>query len=190
MKNLMKISQWLCCVLFVTSLVLSCTKENATLDGSIQGEFLKFETASEKNNKNNVLYSAWLPSQLPNSSQSSSEFFQLPLIQNKFLNLDEDLVMVYGRRNNIFTLPITMPQDAESYMVELLPGVKGTTVRLRVTSLDLGPLQDIFFRPSAKAQFRVVIVPGEKLLSFKSANSPDFEKMTYAEVAHYFNLNS
>lgn len=166
--------------------LFSCSKESASSEESVQEVYLKFKNIS--NNKDKVLYSNWLKSQFPTSSLNNTEFFNLPLIQNKFLDLDKDLVLVYGKRNNIFNLPVTIPASLESYAVELISGPMGTTTRLRVSSLDLSPLQDIFFRSTAEAQFRVIIIPGEKLLSLKSETAVNFEKMTYLELSRYFGL--
>jgi len=172
-------------ILFSLLLSVSCSKENDP-EEVVDGAFLTFKTTT--NNNSTILYSKWIPSQFPNSSQNSSEIFDLPLIKNNFFNPEKDLIIVYGKRNNIFPLPVTMPQDAESYSVELLQGINGTTTRLRVTSLLLDPLQDIFFNPNFNATFRVVIVPSEKVLSLKSADRLDFQKMTYEELASYFEL--
>ena len=172
-------------IILSSILLVSCSTESAA-EEVLDGEFLTFKTATKHNST--VLYSKWIASQFPNSSLNSSEFFNLPLIKNSLFNPQKDVIMVYGRRNTIFTLPVTMPQDAESYMVEVVAGVNGTTTRLRVTSLDLSALQDIFFRPSANAEFRVVIIPGEKLLGLKSSVFKNFEKMTYEQFTDHFEL--
>ncbi|WP_273568794.1 hypothetical protein [Maribacter halichondriae] len=167
-------------------LTLSCSKEETQPEEIEEGTFLTFET--KKKGNSTVLYSKWITSQFPNSSLNSSEIWNLPLIKNSYLDLEKDLILVYGRRNNIFPLPVTMPQDAESYIIEFIPVALGIIPRLRVTSLDLSGLQDIFFRPSAGAEFRVVIVPSEKLLPLKSGKMQDYQKMTYHELADYFNI--
>ncbi len=166
-------------------LLASCSKEGE-VEEVLDGEFLAFNTVTKGNGT--VLYSKWISSQFPNSSVNSSEFFNLPMIKNGLFNPQKDVIMVYGRRNTIFTLPVTMPQDTESYMIEILAVVNGTTVRLRVTSLDLSALQDIFFRPSANAAFRVVIIPGEKLLGLKANVSKNFEKMSYEDIVEQFDI--
>ncbi len=183
----MKFTKRFFSILFIASLMMACSKESDSLEEPLQSTYLKFAKAS--NNKDKVLYSDWLKSQFPTSSSNNTEFFNLPLIQNKFLDLDKDLMLVYGKRNSIFNLPVTIPASLESYAVELLPGPIGTTTRLRVSSLDLSQLQDIFFRSTAEAQFRVIIIPGEKLLSIKSKSLVNFEKMTYEEIATYFRIS-
>ncbi|MEM8509127.1 MAG: hypothetical protein AAF717_14945 [Bacteroidota bacterium] len=164
---------------------VSCSKEN-DVEEIPDEAFLTFKTTPEGNSS--VLYSKWIPSQFPVSSQNSSEIFDLPLIHNKFFDLEKDVILVYARRNNIFSLPVTLPLDVESYSVELLQGAKGTTTRLRVTALQLAPLQDIFFNPNFDAAFRVVIVPSEKLLPLKSKATTDFQKMTYEAFRTRFGL--
>ncbi len=188
MKTVAKSSKRFFNVLFIASLILGCSKEETPIDQTPQGTFLTFTTVSNGKQNNTVLYSKWIPSQFPNSSQNSSEVFSLPLINSKFLNLEKDVILVYGKRNNIFSLPVTMPQDAESYIVELIKVANGTSTRLRVTSLLLDPLQDIFFRPSANAEFRVVIVPGEKLFGLSSKGPSDLGKMTYREIVEHFSI--
>lgn len=176
-------------VILLSSLVLvSCSKDNSA-EEALEGTFLSFNTNTK--GSSSVLYSKWLPSQFPNSSQNSSEFFNLPLIKNSQFDPTRDAILVYGRRNNTFPLPTTLPQDAESYTIELLHGVNGTTVRIRVTSLLLDPLQDIFFNPGFNATFRVVIVPGEKLLplSLSSKTVGELQNIPYETLASQFSIN-
>jgi|GEM_PF-4332483 len=173
-------------VIFLSlTLFVSCSKENSTEEG-FDETFLTFKTSTKGNST--VLYSKWIPSQFPNSSQNSSEIFNLPLIKNGLFNPEQDVIVVYARRNNIFPLPVTMPENAESYSIELLQGVNGTTTRLRVTSLLLDPLQDIFFNPNFNSTFRIVIVPGEKLLPLKSKATAAFQKIPYEALASHFAL--
>ncbi len=168
--------------------MLSCSKEETQIQEELEAEFLQFSISSKVNGNEAVLYSDWIPSGFPNSSSNNSEIWDFPLVENSLFNPDKDLLLVYGKKGNVFTLPVTMPIDDESYIVELLPGKIGTTTRLRATSLSLGPLQDIFFRPSSKARFRIVIVPGEKLLTLKTGVFPEIQKMSYAEVSTRFNI--
>lgn len=178
------------CISFVIILffwTVSCSKDEAVEDVEEQAEFLKFKIASKTNGT--VLYSNWLKSQFPTSSLNNSEFFSLAHIQKEFFDADKDLMLVYGKRNTIFNLPVTIPASLESYSVELITSIPGVTmVRLRVSSLDLAALQNIFFRATAEAQFRVVIIPGEKLIDLNSKHSADFENMSYQELHDYFEL--
>lgn len=167
-------------------LLLACSKENITGEEAAQEVYLKFDTNSKSGST--VLYSNWIKSEFPTGSQNNSEFFSLPFIKKKFFDADKDLLFVYGKRNNIFNLPVTIAASLESYSVELMPNPFATTVRLRVSSIDLAPLQNIFFRATAESQFRVIIVPSEKLLGLKSKKTVDFEKMTYKEIAEYFGI--
>ena len=173
--------------IFVSTLSLvSCSKESSS-EETLEGTFLSFSTNTK--GSSTVLYSKWLPSQFPNSSQNSSEFFDLPLIKNSQFDPKKDAILVYGRRNNTFPLPATFPQDAESYTIELLHGINGTAIRLRVTSLLLDPLQDIFFNPGFNATFRVVIVPGEKLLPLNSKTGGKLQKIPYEALAAQFRIH-
>ncbi len=168
----------------------SCSKEESSaMDQLEESAFLQFKT-EKGNNAEIIYYTDWLKSGFPNSSTAATEIWDLPLIKEGYFNPAKDLIMVYGQRNNIFTLPVTLPQDVESYLVELIPSTNGTLTRLRVTALDLTPLQDIFFRPLAGASFRVVIIPSQKLLDLKSTYSKTFEKMTYDELEAYFGLTN
>lgn len=189
----MKTTKTLRAAIFMIIICLTaCTKnEDLEIDFIGESEFLKFNTTTNKNQSGPVLYSEWIPSGFPNSSLSGAEFFDLPLIKKDFYDIDKDIIIFYGKRNSVSQLPVTIPVSSESYMVELFPATNVTIPRIRVTSLHWATeaLQDIFFRPSLKAAFRVVIIPGEKLLSFKSNDSTDFEKMTYEEIAAYFELS-
>ena len=170
--------------------VFSCSKEEASaIDQLEESTFLQFKTEKGKNAET-IYYTDWLKSGFPNSSQAVSETWDLPLIKEEYFDPAKDLIMVYGQRNIIYTLPATLPQDVESYLAELIPLTNGTLTRIRVTSLNLNPLQDIFFRSSAGATFRVVIIPSQKLLDLKSHNSKTFEKMSYNELAAYFGLTN
>ena len=182
MKRIKSISM----TIFLGSMLfMACSKENSE-EEVVEETFLSFKTTTKGNSA--VLYSKWIPSQFPNSSQNNSEFFDLPQIENSLFNPKKDAILVYGRRNNTFLLPTTMPQDAESYVVELITGINGTTTRIRVTSLLLDPLQDIFFNPNFNAAFRVVIVPGEKLLPLNSKKTSTFQNASYETLAKDFGL--
>lgn len=165
----------------------SCSKEEIIAEEEATQEvYLKFNTNGK--NESPVLYSDWLKSEFPTSSQNNSEFYNLPTINSTFFDADKDLMFVYGKRNNIFNVPVTIASSLESYSVELLPFPFTTIVRLRVSSIDLAPLQNIFFRATAESQFRIVIVPGEKLLNLSSKGAVDFKKMTYQELIAYFDI--
>ena len=174
-------------VILLSTLFLGSCSKDTSAEEALEGTFLSF-TANTKGSSP-VLYSKWLPSQFPNSSLNSSEFFNLPLIKNNQFDPKQDAILVYGRRNNTFPLPATFPQDAESYTIELLHGVNGTTVRIRVTSLLLDPLQDIFFNPGFNAAFRVVIVPGEKFLPLSTKPGGAFQTIPYETLASQFSID-
>ena len=146
----------------------SCSKEEPEFANLEDGEYLQFNTVVDKSQNSTVLYSNWVPTGFPETSLSGAEFFDLPLIKKSLFDSEKDLVIVYGKRNSVMPLPLTIPQDSESYMVELAPVEKGTIVRIRVAATNWATeaLQTIFFRPSMNSKFRVVIVPGEKLFGF------------------------
>ncbi|MEX0275870.1 MAG: hypothetical protein AB3N16_15975 [Flavobacteriaceae bacterium] len=168
--------------------LLSCSKvDSSEVDLIGEQTYLQFKTANGKSD-DTIYYTKWLKSGFPNSSKLASEIWDLPLIKHDYFNPTKDLIMVYGRKGNIFSIPVTLPQDNESYSVELIQGANGTTTRLRVTSLDLTGLQDIFFRPSGGASFRIVIVPSQKLLGLKASGLKNLEKMSHEEIATYFGI--
>lgn len=177
-------------LLFVLSFLSSCTKSDESQTPYVESKELKFTSATSKNQNSTVLYSDWIASGFPNSSLSGAEFFDIPLIKKEYFDSDKDLLIVYGKRNSVMQLPVTIPTSSESYMVELAPSTNGTIPRLRVTSLHWATeaLQDIFFRPEKKAKFRVVIISGNKLIGLKSSNRPKFQKMTYEEITSYFEI--
>ena len=186
MKPFQKLRGILWMLLFIT---FSCTEEESSaIEELEEASFLQFKT-EKGSNAEIIYYTDWIKSGFPNSSPAATEIWDLPLIKEEYFNPSKDLIMVYGQRNNIFTLPVTLPQDVESYLVELIPLNNATLTRLRVSSLDLAPLQDIFFRPLAGSSFRVVIIPSQKLLDLKSTYSNAFEKMTYKELEAYFGLS-
>lgn len=169
----------------------SCTKsEEILIEENIDGTYLQFSTSTSKDQNDVVLYSNWVKTEFPKSSNSGSLQWHLPYIPNELLNLDQDLVVIFAKRNHLFQLPMTAPTSNEHYTTDFGKYPKGVLASIRVYAFNwqTEPLNDIFFGANTEAMFRVVIVPGEKMFELSSNNSITIESFTYEDLASKFNI--
>ena len=169
----------------------SCSKnEESPIEENIDGTYLQFSTSTSKDQNDMVLYSNWVKTEFPQSSNFGSVQWHLPYIPNELLNLDQDLVVIFAKRNHLFQLPMTAPTSNEHYTTDFGKYPKGVLSTIRVYAYDwqTEPLNDIFFGANTEAMFRVVIVPGEKMFELSSTNSKTIESFTYEELASRFNI--
>ena len=188
MKSSQILGSTLLALVFSTT---SCTKsEESPIEENIDGTYLQFSTTTGNEQNDIVLYSNWVKTEFPKSSNFGSVQWHLPYIPNELLNLDQDLVLIFAKRNHLFQLPMTAPTSNEHYTTDFGKYPKGILASVRVYAYNwqTEPLNDIFFGTNTEAMFRVVIVPGEKMFELSSSNSIAIESFTYEELASRFNI--
>lgn len=135
----------------------------------------------------NVIFSEWVNTELGDNIVSSSQSFIIdaPDIDPDMLNFGN--ILVYGRRidaelgNLVYPLPIVFgAARQQSYYFRAQDGEIQITVVANEEGESAG--DGTFLE-----QYRYLLIPGGVPTSGKSS-SPDFSKMTYQEVAKYFNF--
>ena len=188
MKSSQILGSTLLALVFSTT---SCSKsEEILVEESIDGTYLQFSTSKSNDQNDMVLYSNWVKTEFPQSSNFGSLQWHLPYIPNELLNLDQDLVLIFAKRNHLFQLPMTAPTSNEHYTTDFGKYAKGVLASIRVYAFNwqTEPLNDIFLGTNTEAMFRVVIVPGEKMFELSSTDSKTIESFTYDELASRFNI--
>ena len=201
MKTDVKFIQWCLGLLLMACLILACSKDGE--QGPIgpqgpQGEQGLPGTDGQDGEEGpqgeqglpgtaNVYFSDWIVSELPESSMLTSTFFSVSLSQEAIDTVEEGVMLVYARRNNVFSIPRTIRIEpttpSQSYGFEI---VASTILRIWVTALDLNSLPNIFFN-SSEAEFRYVVIANSSVSS-STGKKTDFTKMSYEEVLESFNI--
>ncbi|WP_273568775.1 collagen-like triple helix repeat-containing protein [Maribacter halichondriae] len=136
----------------------------------------------------NVYFSDWIPSEFPASSTESSLQFQFSLTQEARDIIEDGAILVYARRNTVFSIPWTMRNEptypSQTYAYEV---VASAFLRIWVTALDSDSLSNIFFKSTFQAEFRYVVIANSSG-SDSSGKKTDFTKMTYEEITAHFNI--
>ena len=211
MKTKMKLTHWFFGMLCITLLVLSCSKEDGQ-DGATgpqgpqgeqgpagpqgaQGE--QGETGAQgETGSANVIYSAWVDSELADNIITTSAFFSIdaPLLTDDII--DEGVILVYGRS---FPAPIT--NDTDVFGLPIVFGAarqqsyyfraeNAEQLDIVVAANEEGdPVGSPFFEA-----YRYILIPGVTpaepfnpgLTSKKEAI--DYSKLTYEEVTALFNI--
>ena len=133
----------------------------------------------------NVMYSDWINTEFGNNIVATSESFVIdaPDVDSDMLNFGT--ILVYGRRvtpdNTVYQLPIVFgAARQQSYYFRAEDG----EIRISVVANEEG---ESVGDGSFLEQYRYVLIPGGTPISGKSS-APDFTKMTYEQVAEYFNF--
>lgn len=130
----------------------------------------------------NVIYSDWIPSEIPANIASTETSFDVdaPLLTDDILN--SGVILVYGRSaaSRVYGLPVTFYSAGynETHFFRI---TNAGTLSIRINSLDGSNIVERLF-----SYYRYVLIPGG-VLSGKSATT-DYTKMTYDEITEHFNI--
>lgn len=139
----------------------------------------------------NVIYSDWIARDFETNVAAETNEQLLTTFDVTEFNLNEDVVLVYGRReanilvSEIKQLPYIFASQSEFYSFEVASFAGGSSLRIEVATLDGGTNLFTFFD-----DFRYVIIPGGVAAPTSSATKSvrDYTKMSYEEIITLFNI--
>lgn len=186
-------------VFFIASLFMACSPEDGE-DGAIgpqgpQGEQGATGTTGADGQQGepgtaNVIYSDWIARDFETNIASETNQQLLVTFNGAEFNLNEDVLLVYGRRevnvivSEINLLPYILAGQQEYYGFGVSSFSGGSSLRVQVSTLDGGTNLFTYFD-----DFRYVIIPGGQQAS-TSKSALDYTKMSYEEITKLFNIKN
>lgn len=138
----------------------------------------------------NVIYSDWITRDFETGGASETNEQLLETFGLTDFNLNEDVLLVYGRReinalvNVVHQLPYTHTSQQEYYTFSVANFIGGSSLRILASTLDGGTNLFTYF-----GEFRYVIIPGGTPVTDPASKSyKDWSNMSYKEVADYFGI--
>lgn len=140
----------------------------------------------------NVIYSGWIDTNFLFPGAQETNVQGLEVFNSSELNIDQDVVLVYGRRDvdgdfdGIYALPYLFSNQNEYYGFVFTEVTGGIGLQVRVSSTDGGTNLFTFF-----GDFRYIIIPGGQSAGNHSSENNqvnNYEKMSYKEIVEILNI--
>ncbi len=189
----MKLLKLLKIVLCLSIFLVSCSGD----DGAVgpQGEQGVQGDQGDQGNQGeagtaNVIYSDWIETNYVLAGAQQTNLQGLEVFSTSELNIDRDVVLVYGKRDvdgTVHGLPYLLSTQNEYYGYTLAEVTGGVGLQVRVFRTDVGTNLFTFFN-----DFRYVVIPGEESAGGRSASSYSqadyYAKLSYKEITALFNI--
>ncbi|WP_394747904.1 collagen-like triple helix repeat-containing protein [Spongiimicrobium salis] len=183
----MKFTVWVLSFLFSASFFMACSVE----DGAVgpqgpQGEQGEIgpEGAQGENGSITAIVSDWIPSEFPETINDTFDQWSLTAPELTQEIHDSGIILIYARRGTvIYTIPNSFYSTIQEYWNFRLLDTNDDLIAIRVHSIDGNNIGT----PFLNGDFRYVLIPDAATVTSKGEKI-DFTKMSYAEVATYFNI--
>ena len=189
MKTVLHVIKRFFGLLIIASLIFACSAEDGE-DGAIgpagpQGAQGPIGPEGEKGDTGsaNVIYSAWIPTTLPDPINATTAIFNMPAPGLTAEIRDTGVILVYGRAftNDVYQLPATFNSvgfnESHYYRID-----QTEEISMRINSIDGANIGARLFD-----DYRYILIPGGVPDGGKSAPR-DYHKMTYKQVMELFDI--